>query len=164
MANGFMSMHEHQHHQQGMNIAAMYMMDASSSSSTSSYMMDALPHNNQGVLNMFGNNSRGNWNHHHHQQEMYVPPLMESIGSMEENVNVKIENNHNNSYEHENNNGLINNMNYNNNNNNKGENLGGVGSFWQGSSEEIKFGEWDLEELMKDVSSFPSNFLDIYSS
>ncbi|XP_044480115.1 transcription factor MYB46-like [Mangifera indica] len=150
MANGFMSMHEHQHHQQGMNMP-MYMMDPSSSSSntSSSYMGDALSHNKQGVLNMFGNYLSGNWNHH--QQEIYVPPLMDSISSMEENVNVKEEDNHNISYDS--------NMN-NNNNNNKGENLDGVGSFWQGSSEENKFGEWDLEELMKDVSSFPNNFLE----
>ncbi|XP_044506880.1 transcription factor MYB46-like [Mangifera indica] len=157
MANCFMSIHEHQH-QQGMN-KDMYMMDASSSSSTLSYMIDALPHNNQGVPNMFGNYSSGNWSNR--QQEIYVPQSMEGISSMEGNVNAKIENNHNNL--HDDNNGLIMNMNNNNNNNNSEEEiLGGIGSFWQGS-EEMKFGEWDLEELMKDVSSFPNNFMDIYS-
>ncbi|XVF69639.1 hypothetical protein PTKIN_Ptkin11bG0098000 [Pterospermum kingtungense] len=40
-------------------------------------------------------------------------------------------------------------------NNNKAENIA-VGNFWPG--EELKVGEWDLEDLMKDVSSFP--FLD----
>ncbi|PPD67242.1 hypothetical protein GOBAR_DD35876 [Gossypium barbadense] len=34
-----------------------------------------------------------------------------------------------------------------------------VGNFWIG--EELKVGEWDLENLMKDVSSFP--FLDFQS-
>jgi myb proto-oncogene protein len=32
-----------------------------------------------------------------------------------------------------------------------------MGNLWHGS-EELKVGEWDLEELMKDVSAFP--FLD----
>ncbi|KAL3529863.1 hypothetical protein ACH5RR_009185 [Cinchona calisaya] len=50
---------------------------------------------------------------------------------------------------------LINNCNNNgnSNNNNKVENMAGFGSYWEG--EELRVGEWDLEELMKDVSSFP---------
>ncbi|KAJ6385233.1 hypothetical protein OIU77_028424 [Salix suchowensis] len=45
-------------------------------------------------------------------------------------------------------------------NNNKTDNIAAdhTGSFWQG--EELKVGEWDLEELMKDVSAFP--FLDFH--
>ncbi|PIN00860.1 Transcription factor, Myb superfamily [Handroanthus impetiginosus] len=41
-------------------------------------------------------------------------------------------------------------------NNIKVENEEGFGSYWEG--EELKMGEWDLEELMKDAPSFP--FLD----
>ncbi|GLT82189.1 hypothetical protein SLE2022_005960 [Rubroshorea leprosula] len=36
------------------------------------------------------------------------------------------------------------------------ENMTGAGNFWVG--EETKIGEWDLEDLMKDVSSFPFDF------
>ncbi|KAL4339629.1 hypothetical protein GQ457_08G001930 [Hibiscus cannabinus] len=86
-------------------------------------------------------------------EELYIPPL-ETIGE-----NLKPENtfdsnvmtaaaattttNNNNPFS------IIN-------NNIKSEN---GGSFWLG--EELKVGEWDLEELMKDVSSFP--FLDFQS-
>ncbi|KAE8728365.1 Transcription factor MYB26 [Hibiscus syriacus] len=50
----------------------------------------------------------------------------------------------------------------NNNNNNMSENMNNadVGSFWIG--EELKVGEWDLENLMNDVSPFP--FPDFQSS
>ncbi|KAJ4844005.1 hypothetical protein Tsubulata_010779 [Turnera subulata] len=99
----------------------------------------------------------------HHQfamegADIYVPPL-ESI-SVEENAKTT---------HHENTNyingatklasSIVNSISGCNSNNIKAENVddeGGVGNFWQG--EELKVGEWDLEELMKDVSSFP--FLD----
>ena len=60
-------------------------------------------------------------------------------------------NNNNNPY-----NNIINNNNYN--NSNKVENMVGVGNFWEG--EELRIGEWNLEDLMRDVSSFP--FLDFH--
>ncbi|TXG73307.1 hypothetical protein EZV62_001886 [Acer yangbiense] len=87
--------------------------------------------------------------------EIYVPPL-ESVSKEE---NVKTENNHRNT---NNNNQLVNNTNIVN-DNDKAENVtDGVGNFsWQ-EEEEIKLGEWDLEELMKDVSSTP--FFDMYST
>ncbi|XP_065866965.1 transcription factor MYB46 [Euphorbia lathyris] len=78
--------------------------------------------------------------------ELGVPPL-ESV-SMEEN---QYESNSKNMYSR------INSCNFNGNNENN--TVAGVGNFWQG--EELKVGEWDLEELMKDVSSFP--FLDFSS-
>ncbi|KAI9194702.1 hypothetical protein LWI28_008442 [Acer negundo] len=88
--------------------------------------------------------------------EIYVPPL-ESISKEE---NAKTENNRRNT---NNNNQLVNNMNIVDDNDKAEENVtDGVGNFsWQGE-EEIKLGEWDLEELMKDVSSNP--FFDMYST
>ncbi|XP_022756264.1 transcription factor MYB46-like [Durio zibethinus] len=86
------------------------------------------------------------------ERELYVPPL-ESIGE-----NLKTENtfdrNINDPFT------LINSSSGNN-NNNRSENIASVavGNFWLG--EELKVGEWDLEDLMKDVSSFP--FLDFQS-
>lgn len=88
--------------------------------------------------------------------QFYVPPL-ESI-SIEENVKTE------NTYDSEHNSGNnLNNFNYTNddvvdnigNFNNYGriESMAGLG--WNGG-EEMKVGEWDLEELMKDVSSFSS--------
>nr|URY18928.1 MYB protein [Zanthoxylum bungeanum] len=53
----------------------------------------------------------------------------------------------------------MNNNSTNTNNNKSDQNISGVGILLQ---EEIKLGEWDFEELMKDVSSFP--YLDFYSS
>ncbi|XVF19273.1 hypothetical protein REPUB_Repub11eG0095800 [Reevesia pubescens] len=81
------------------------------------------------------------------ERELYVPPL-ESIGE-----NLKTENtfdrNINNPYN------IINRNSSSNHNNKKAENIAGaaVGNFWIG--EELKVAEWDLEDLMKDVSSFP---------
>ncbi|KAL4304176.1 hypothetical protein GQ457_10G006690 [Hibiscus cannabinus] len=84
----------------------------------------------------------------------YVPPL-ENIGER----NLKTENtadvwNINNPFN------VINSGNSKN-NSSKSENIGNaaVGNFWIG--EELKVGEWDFEDLMKDVSSFP--FLDFQS-
>ncbi|XWS71149.1 hypothetical protein CRYUN_Cryun03dG0114300 [Craigia yunnanensis] len=88
------------------------------------------------------------------ERELYVPPL-ESIGE-----NLKTENtfdrNVNNPF-----NIISSSSSSSNNNNNKSENIAGaaVGNFWLG--EELKVGEWDLEDLMKDASSFP--FLDFQS-
>ncbi|XVE60013.1 hypothetical protein DITRI_Ditri05aG0092500 [Diplodiscus trichospermus] len=87
------------------------------------------------------------------EKELYVPPL-ESIRE-----NLKTENqsdrNINNPFN------VINRTSSSNSNNIKSENVAGaaVGNFWLG--EELKVGEWDLEDLMKDVSSFP--FLDFQS-
>nr|QCH41140.1 MYB transcription factor 28 [Dimocarpus longan] len=83
--------------------------------------------------------------------EIYVPPL-ESISKEESAKRTE-----NNTYDRRNtnNNSLVNNTNIViNNNNNKVENVSaGVGNFpWQG--EEIKFGEWDFEELMNVSSPF----------
>ncbi|XWS73540.1 hypothetical protein CRYUN_Cryun02cG0138300 [Craigia yunnanensis] len=80
------------------------------------------------------------------ERELYVPPL-ERIGE-----NLKTENtfdrNINNPFN-------IINSSSSYNNNNKSENIAGaaIGNFWL--EEELKVGEWDLEDLMKDVSSFP---------
>ncbi|KAK0606102.1 hypothetical protein LWI29_034161 [Acer saccharum] len=169
-----MTMHEH-----GSNgiIMPMYMDTSSSSTSPSSLpfsasmvlnhmMMDVqLPVLEHG-MNMFHEN------HHHGYDpspcmaqvgmsggggcfygeqgyfgEIYVPPL-ESVSKEE---NAKTENNHRNT---NNNNQLVNNTNIVD-DNDKAENVtDGVGNFsWQEEEEEIKLGEWDLEELMKDVSN-----------
>ncbi|MBA0739986.1 hypothetical protein Gogos_013211 [Gossypium gossypioides] len=89
------------------------------------------------------------------ERELYVPPL-ESIGK-----DLKTENsvvgNINNGFNIINTSGVRSN-----NNNNMSKNIDScddVGSFWIG--EELKVGEWDMENLMKDVSSFP--FLDFQS-
>ncbi|MBA0700124.1 hypothetical protein Goari_001694, partial [Gossypium aridum] len=87
-------------------------------------------------------------------EELYMPPL-ETVRE-----NLKIEN----TFESD----ITTTTTNNNNNNNivdcsmKSENVmtgAAVGNFWLG--EEIKVGDWDLEDLMKDVSSFP--FLDFQS-
>ncbi|XP_010045019.1 transcription factor MYB46 [Eucalyptus grandis] len=89
--------------------------------------------------------------------QLYVPPL-ESI-SIE---NVKTENTYDS--EHNSSNDLSN-FNYttddvvdnigNFNDYGRIESMAGLGNLWNGG-EEMKVGEWDLEELMKDVSSFSS--------
>ena len=73
-----------------------------------------------------------------------VPPL-ESI-SIEENV--KTENMYNNRTMNNNTSNNLNNISNCSNYNNRAENLARVGNYWEGE-------EWDLEELMKDVPSFP---------
>ena len=72
----------------------------------------------------------------------FVPPL-ESIG-IEENIKTE------NMYKRTMNGNTLNNMN---NYHNRAENLARVGNYCEG--EELRMGEWDLEELMKDVPSFP---------
>ncbi|KAK3205287.1 hypothetical protein Dsin_019333 [Dipteronia sinensis] len=171
-----MSMHEH-----GNNGIVMPMyMDTSSSSLSSSTSPSSLPFSASMVLNhmmmdvqlpvLEHGMNMFHENHHHGYDpspcmaqvgmsggaggdcfygeqryfgEIYVPPL-ESV-SKEENMIVDSNDNDND------------------NNNNKAETeTDGVGNFsWQGE-EEIKLGEWDLEELMKDVSSTP--FFDMYST
>ncbi|KAF5748751.1 putative Myb domain protein 46 [Tripterygium wilfordii] len=84
----------------------------------------------------YGENNNGFFNG---GDQLYVPPL-ESI-SIEESTTAKTAES---TYESNNNN----------------NNLTGFGSYWQG--EDVKVGEWNLEELMRDVSSFP--FLDFSSS
>ncbi|KDP22089.1 hypothetical protein JCGZ_25920 [Jatropha curcas] len=87
--------------------------------------------------------------------DLHVPPLEST--SIEENT--KIDNMYGNKYQHGNVNRIGSNCNNSNNNGNNAENFGaGIGNLWQG---DLKVGEWDLEELMKDVSSFP--FLDFSS-
>ncbi|WCJ36895.1 myb domain protein 46 [Euphorbia peplus] len=78
--------------------------------------------------------------------ELGVPPL-ESV-SMDENQ-----------FDNEGKNYMysrINSSNYNggSHNGNNNNTVAGVGNFWQGE-DLMKVGEWDLEELLKDVSSFP---------
>ncbi|KAH1090613.1 hypothetical protein J1N35_017870 [Gossypium stocksii] len=88
------------------------------------------------------------------ERELYVPPL-ESIGKNFKTEN-SVDGNINNGFNIINTSGVRSN-----NNNNMSKNIDSnyVGSFWIG--EELKVGEWDMENLMKDVSSFP--FLDFQS-
>ncbi|KAF3452538.1 hypothetical protein FNV43_RR02971 [Rhamnella rubrinervis] len=89
------------------------------------------------------------------ESELFVPPL-ESISSEESFKSERIYTNNN--YFNTTNPTIIGYSNNNSNNNNiKAENLGGVENRFQ-DQEELIMGEWDLEDLMKDVSSFP--FLD----
>ncbi|CAL5423854.1 unnamed protein product [Camellia sinensis] len=92
------------------------------------------------------------------ERELFVPPLESvSIEETKSSINRNTYNNNNNN----NNNNPINNISNSVinhcNNNSKVENMEGFESCWQGG-EDLKVGEWDLEELMRDVSSFP--FLD----
>ncbi|KAL9296563.1 hypothetical protein ACSQ67_022459 [Phaseolus vulgaris] len=84
--------------------------------------------------------------------DMYVPPL-ESVSTTSDH-NLKVEStcntDTNNSYFDDINSVILNNC-----SNKRTENRAGVENLFQ---EELTMGEWDLEELMKDVSSFP--FLD----
>ena len=89
--------------------------------------------------------------------DVYVPPL-ESVSTTSDH-NLKVEStcntDTNNSYFDDINSILLNNCNINSNNKRAENRAGGVENLFQ---EELTIGEWDLEELMKDVSSFP--FLD----
>ncbi|CAI0412356.1 unnamed protein product [Linum tenue] len=126
-----------------MDVVVPSLTSTNSSTSSSSmalnagnHMIDSLQihidHHHQGLMNMYGG------------ANAYVPPL-ESI-SMEENNgpnnNIVISSNLTNKYPFV----------------NRGvNNTNNLGNFWQGE-DQLKVGEWDFEELMKDVSSFP--FLD----
>lgn len=82
-------------------------------------------------------------------EELFVPPL-ESV-----NVEEKVKTENTNKWT-TNNNTLhnTNNVNHYNNNNARADNLARVhGNCWE--VEELRMGEWDLEELMTDVPSFP---------
>ncbi|GMI89070.1 myb domain protein 83 [Hibiscus trionum] len=154
---------------QEQGIWPMYMDLPSTSSDSSLQSMvpnhtpgNSLPMLEHGVLNVFGATgyidpaSRANGDNFCGENEMlgsvdYVPPL-ENIGEK----NLKTQN----TVDVWNINNLVNSGNSKN-NNIKSENIGNaaVGNFWIG--EELKVGEWDFEDLMKDVSSFP--FLDFQS-
>ncbi|KAA8528090.1 hypothetical protein F0562_035041 [Nyssa sinensis] len=85
--------------------------------------------------------------------ELFIPPL-ESV-SIEESFKTEDFTDRNpNSHPHDNMNSSINHCN----NINKVENVAEFENHWEG--DDLRVGEWDLEELMKDVSSFP--FLDHY--
>lgn len=85
--------------------------------------------------------------------ELFVPPL-ETI-KLEESVrneNYTFDRNTNTINPYSNMSNLMNNCN----NNNKVDNKAEVGNCWvEGEEDLIRVGEWDLEELMRDVSSFP---------
>ncbi|GLT78772.1 hypothetical protein SLA2020_502980 [Shorea laevis] len=87
------------------------------------------------------------------ERDIYVPPL-KSISIDIEEQNPKTENTYDRSSNNVNN--LINCVSSSNFNNDKTENMTSVGNFWVG--EELKIGEWDLEDFMKDVSFFPLDF------
>ncbi|KAG2671178.1 hypothetical protein I3760_14G121500 [Carya illinoinensis] len=166
---GLISMQE-----QAAGIMPMY-MDSSSSSSSSmqamalNQMVDPL-HMFQHDLNMSNNIASGYFNAPQYMAqidlggddlpggngalgdvdigfdgEMFVPSL-ESVG-IEEKVETE------NTYRRAMNNNTFHNTN-NNNNINRAENLARVGNCWE-VDQELRMGEWDLEELMKDVPSFP---------
>ncbi|GMJ15536.1 myb domain protein 83 [Hibiscus trionum] len=102
-----------------------------------------------GENEIFGNVDNG--------EELYIPPL-ETIGE-----NLKAGNTFDCNIITATANNINNNPFSTMNNNIKSENVTAgpaVGNFWLG--EELKVGEWDLEDLMKDVSSFPP-FLDFQS-
>ncbi|KAK4358878.1 hypothetical protein RND71_021107 [Anisodus tanguticus] len=92
--------------------------------------------------------------------ELYVPPL-ESLSIEYQNVEngnfVERSSHHQTNNNPNNMTNLMNTShNFNSSGNIKVENFGGIGNYWEG--DDLKVGEWDLEELMKDVSPFP--FLD----
>ncbi|KAG6761027.1 hypothetical protein POTOM_034217 [Populus tomentosa] len=88
-----------------------------------------------------------------------IPPL-ESVSCMEENAKTQnIQDNNTDKYSYSSPVNSLYHKNCNITSNNKTDNIAAdqMGNLWHGS-EELKVGEWDLEELMKDVSVFP--FLD----
>ncbi|KAL5719687.1 hypothetical protein ACHQM5_012435 [Ranunculus cassubicifolius] len=101
---------------------------------------------NHGMMGGVNNNHMGV-----DQSEIFLPSL-ESI-SLEENTNTIVTNN---TIEKTTNNSLITNINIINNNNNNIDHLVESGVYWGG--ENLRMGEWDMEDLLEDVSSFP--FLD----
>jgi len=88
-----------------------------------------------------------------------IPPL-ESVSCMEENAKTQnIQDNNTDKYSYSSPVNSLYHKNCNITSNNKTDSIAAdqMGNLWHGS-EELKVGEWDLEELMKDVSAFP--FLD----
>lgn len=146
---GIMAMQDHN------NMMAMFMNTSSSSSSSSAARaIDQIPMiGGNGYFNvptfmpqvgMDGDGCFGsNGGMFGQNGEMFFPPLDSmAIEANGENKNIIDRNNYN----------------YNPLNNiSKVETMEGFGTCFQG--EDLKVGEWDLEELMRDVSSFP--FLDI---
>ncbi|KAE8677210.1 Myb-related protein Hv33 [Hibiscus syriacus] len=107
---------------------------------TAGYFVDVNSNGFYGENEMFGCTDNG--------EELYIPPL-ESIGD-----NLQTENTFDSNVIAAANDNNINNNPFSVINNNiKSENVTANGDFWLG--EELKVGEWDLEDLMKDVSSFP---------
>ncbi|KAJ9139682.1 hypothetical protein P3X46_030392 [Hevea brasiliensis] len=161
IGGGFISMQE-----QGMGYIDPS-LSSSSSSNTSmqamflNQMMDSLPTFDHG-LSMYGASVYFNND---------ASPCMTQIvntsdddlcgnrGSTKENAKTEdkaIYGNNTNKYMYSN----VNRINSSCNNNNQEANMAaGIGNLWQ--EEDLKVGEWDLEELMKEVSSFP--FLDFSS-
>ncbi|KAK2967429.1 hypothetical protein RJ640_022361 [Escallonia rubra] len=162
---GIMPMHEQ-------NIMAMY-MDGSSSSSSSmqamalNHMIDPMPMLDHGLHMPIASGSYfyspqvevgGNGFYEGHgmfggnvgvEGELFVPPLdIISIGE-----NTKTEN----FVDRSTKNTSLSNMNsiINHRYNNKAENITGFGSYW-GGGDELRVEEWNLEELMRDVSFLPS--------
>ncbi|KAK8520570.1 hypothetical protein V6N12_004504 [Hibiscus sabdariffa] len=159
VVGGFMSMEEQQ------QVLPMY-VDLSSTSSNSSLQSMVLNptgtmfgaatgyfathvgingHCFYGENEIFGNMDNG--------EELYIPPL-ETIGE-----NPKAGNTFDSNIITAPKNSINNNPFSITNNDIKSENVTAGGNFWLG--EELKVGEWDLEDLMKDVSSYP--FLDFQS-
>ncbi|XP_009765231.1 transcription factor MYB46-like [Nicotiana tabacum] len=175
---GFMSMEKHK-------LMAMYMDSTSSSSSSMALntIIDPLPTLEHSLMNMpsrfgapsylttqpcmaqGGNVTNGSlfYGNNHGifggnlgiEGEIYVPPL-ESVSIEYQNVEVGniVERRSQNNNPNNNMTNLT--SHFNSSSNIKVENFGGIGNYWEG--DDLKVGEWDLEELMKDVSPFP--FLD----
>lgn len=108
--------------------------------SSNGYMINATS-----CMSQVGMNNRGNFG-----GEFYVPPLESISCCIEENIKAE-----NSLYDHRNPNNLNTDNNITTNNNKADQSIGGVGNLLHGEA------EWDFEELMKDVSSFP--YLDFYS-
>lgn len=90
--------------------------------------------------------------------ELFVPPLV-SISSEDNTITNNTSDNYTNDNHNNSNNNYINTITTTattNNNNNKEDDMVGDGNYWGG--ENIRMGEWDLDDLMGDISSFP--FLD----
>ncbi|CAN6560456.1 hypothetical protein ACFX13_031028 [Malus domestica] len=96
--------------------------------------------------------------------EIFVPPL-ESVSTEDQNIKTEtIYGDHRNPSS-SNNNNYYNNINsiLTCNKNIKGESITGVGNYFDDDQEELTMGDWDLEDLMKDVSSSSFPFLDYQS-
>ncbi|XP_009376885.2 transcription factor MYB46-like [Pyrus x bretschneideri] len=94
--------------------------------------------------------------------EIIVPPL-ESVSIEDQNIKTETtygDSNNNNNYYNNINSILTCNKT---NKNIKGESIIGVGNYFDDDQEELTRGDWDLEDLMKDVSSSSFPFLDYQS-
>ncbi|KAF8403825.1 hypothetical protein HHK36_011932 [Tetracentron sinense] len=149
---GLMSMHEH-------DIMTMFLDSSSSSSSIQAMAMSKQFNPLPLVENSYTMTCMGDGFYGGHgvlmggnmgiEGDLLIPPL--------ESINIEINAKTENPIDKNTNNSHFNNNNINiNNNNNKVESMVGVGNYWEG--ENLRMGEWDLGDLMEDVSSFP--FLD----